>query len=202
MTASVDQLSKLDLDLFPWNEQINCGGIADRAKFWWICTEESRGRRTGRNKLRRARWFDRRHGNKSGMNARCKDPPHSILGSHERALHMLSSTSDVQRHAIPDEPSSCCLSCAIDLLVWPALLPCSLGQTRISMSMCDTICVLRANVYHKFTTYHIQLSLRNAGRHLVVCCHNIHGTLYVPNYKPLWFFLCIDFVTYLHIHYI
>ena len=120
----------------------------------------------------------RRHGNQrqSGMNARCKDPPHSILGSHERALHMLLLHVRCTEHAILMSPPP--LSCAIDLLVWPALLPCSLGQTRISMSMCDTICVLRAirprlvNVYHKFTTYHIQLFLRNAGRHLVVCCHN------------------------------
>lgn len=58
----------------------------------------------------------RRHGNKSGMNARCKDPPHSILGSHERALHMLLLDVRCTEHAIPDEPSSC-LSGAIYLLV-------------------------------------------------------------------------------------
>lgn len=82
-------------------------------------------------------------------------------------------------------PPALVLSRAIDLLVWPALLPllllpCSLGQTRVSMSMsCVTVWHhLHAppcrgqhllNACHKFTADHIQLFLWNAGPHLVVC---------------------------------
>jgi hypothetical protein len=75
-----------------------------------LCTEESR-ELNGPNK---AGTLIRRHGNKGGMNARCKDPPHSILGSHERVLHMLLHVvgCTCTQHAIPGEPSlSCLVSC-------------------------------------------------------------------------------------------
>jgi hypothetical protein len=54
---------------------------------------------------RRSSTMIRRLGNKSSMNARYKDPPHSILGSHERALHMLLVHVRGIMHAIP-EPRS------------------------------------------------------------------------------------------------